>query len=136
MEEQDSKSTTPNKGISTTPESYVDPLASGSEPSKTPSPSSPIPPPLPTTAAQSSHVNEGENPRKRKVPERKPPKTSKVWDHFVKISLEETNGEIRAYCKYCNNTYICDPYKHGTNSLKRHLWKCPKNPNKPYNCKI
>ena len=133
MEEQDSKSTTPNKGISTTPQPVVDPLASVSGPSTTPpSPSSPIPPPplqLPIAVAQPLHINEGVNIRKRKVP-------YQVWDHFVKIPLEETNGEIIASCKYCNNTYICDPYKHGTNSLKRHLWKCPKNPNKPYNCKI
>ncbi|XP_054800155.1 zinc finger BED domain-containing protein RICESLEEPER 1-like [Prosopis cineraria] len=67
--------------------------------------------------------------RKRKEPAKKS-KQSQVWEHFVKLPLEETNGEVRASCKYCHATYACDPNKHGTTSLKRHFPKCPKNPHK------
>ncbi|KAF7807266.1 zinc finger BED domain-containing protein RICESLEEPER 2-like [Senna tora] len=57
---------------------------------------------------------------------RKPPVSkSSVWDHFVKLPLEETNGEPRAKCKYCkDHTYACDTSKHDTTSLKKHLLKC------------
>ena len=58
--------------------------------------------------------------KKRKQPEKK---QSEVWDHYVKLPLDDTDGELRAACKYCNNDYACDPVKCGTTSLKRHLKK-------------
>ncbi|XP_054780792.1 zinc finger BED domain-containing protein DAYSLEEPER-like [Prosopis cineraria] len=81
------------------------------------------PPPL--TTVTESEATEGS--RKRKNSSRK---VSKVWEHFTKLPLEETNGEVRAACKYCNLDYACNPGKHGLTSLKRHIPKCPKNPHK------
>ncbi|KAF7844465.1 zinc finger BED domain-containing protein RICESLEEPER 2-like [Senna tora] len=71
------------------------------------------------TTAASSPANVSGSKRKPPVPK------SSVWDHFVKLPLEETNGEPRAKCKYCkDHTYACDTSKHGTTSLKKHLLKC------------
>ncbi|XP_054808631.1 zinc finger BED domain-containing protein RICESLEEPER 2-like [Prosopis cineraria] len=100
-----------------------------SEPSLTPTPP-PQPPttmkcPPPLTTVTESKATEGS--RKRKNSTRK---VSKVWEHFTKLPLEETTGEVRAACKYCNLDYACDPGKHGLTSLKRHVPKCSKNPHK------
>ncbi|KAF7831479.1 zinc finger BED domain-containing protein RICESLEEPER 2-like [Senna tora] len=71
------------------------------------------------TTAASTPANVSGSKRKPPVPK------SSVWDHFVKLPLEETNGEPRAKCKYCkDHTYACDTSKHGTTSLKKHLLKC------------
>ncbi|KAF7841239.1 zinc finger BED domain-containing protein RICESLEEPER 2-like [Senna tora] len=71
------------------------------------------------TTAASAPANVSGSKRKPPVPK------SSVWDHFVKLPLEETNGEPRAKCKYCkDHTYACDTSKHGTTSLKKHLLKC------------
>ncbi|XP_054791204.1 zinc finger BED domain-containing protein RICESLEEPER 2-like [Prosopis cineraria] len=100
-----------------------------SEPSLTPTPPPQPPPtmecPPPLTTITESEATEGS--RKRKSSTRK---VSKVWEHFTKLPLEETNGEVRAACKYCNLDYACDPGKHGLTSLKRHVPKCSKNPHK------
>ena len=45
-------------------------------------------------------------------------KKPKVWEQFQKL----------AACKYCQNVYVYDPYKHGNTSLIRHMRKC-KGPN-------
>ncbi|KAF7808141.1 zinc finger BED domain-containing protein RICESLEEPER 2-like [Senna tora] len=71
------------------------------------------------TTAASAPANVSGSKRKPPVPK------SSVWDHFVKLPLEETNGEPRAKSKYCkDHTYACDTSKHGTTSLKKHLIKC------------
>ncbi|XP_028768435.1 zinc finger BED domain-containing protein RICESLEEPER 2-like [Neltuma alba] len=105
-----------------------------SAPSSTPSGPSSHPHQPPTTIecpppAQTATIGNvsTEGSKKRKQPEKK---QSQVWDHFTKLPLEETNGEVRAACKYCNIDYACDPTKHGTTSLKRHLRKCQRNPHK------
>ncbi|XP_054784012.1 zinc finger BED domain-containing protein RICESLEEPER 1-like [Prosopis cineraria] len=94
----------------------------------------PTPPPQPPTTMEcppplttviESEATEGS--RKRKNSARK---VSKVWEHFTKLPLEETNGEVRATCKYCNLDYAFDPGKHGLTSLKRHVPKYSKNPHK------
>lgn len=51
-------------------------------------------------------------------------KKSKVWGQFVKLPLEETNGGIKAGCKYCPKVYSCDPNKHGNSFLIRHMKMC------------
>ncbi|XP_054813399.1 zinc finger BED domain-containing protein RICESLEEPER 2-like [Prosopis cineraria] len=73
----------------------------------------PTPPPQPLTTMEcppslttviENEATEGS--RKRKNSARK---VSKVWQYFTKLPLEETNGEVRATCKYYNLDYACDP---------------------------
>ncbi|KAI4328709.1 hypothetical protein L6164_021043 [Bauhinia variegata] len=52
-------------------------------------------------------------------------KTSKpksiVWDHFTKLSLEQTNGEEKAKCHHCKSEFLCNSSSHGTNGMLKHL---------------
>ncbi|XP_054816900.1 zinc finger BED domain-containing protein RICESLEEPER 2-like [Prosopis cineraria] len=66
--------------------------------------------------------NEGESGRKRRK--------SVVWAHFKRLLLDKTNGEPCAKCKYCPTIIGCDSTRHGTNGMRKHVKKCPKNPNK------
>ncbi|XP_028800441.1 zinc finger BED domain-containing protein RICESLEEPER 1-like [Neltuma alba] len=63
-----------------------------------PPPDEPVPPPPPTAIDPISNITQdkgGDNvSRKRKEPEKKSTK-SQVWEHFVKLPLEETNGEVK-----------------------------------------
>ncbi|XP_028804831.1 zinc finger BED domain-containing protein RICESLEEPER 2-like [Neltuma alba] len=64
-----------------------------------PPPDEPFPPPPPTAidlVSNSTQDKSGDNvSRKRKELEKKSTK-SQVWEHFVKLPLEETNGEVKA----------------------------------------
>ncbi|XP_054817609.1 zinc finger BED domain-containing protein RICESLEEPER 2-like [Prosopis cineraria] len=66
--------------------------------------------------------NEGDSGRKRRK--------SAVWVHFERLPLDKTNGEPRAKCKYCPTTIGCDSTRHGTNGMRKHVKRCPRNPNK------
>ncbi|XP_019196335.1 PREDICTED: zinc finger BED domain-containing protein RICESLEEPER 2-like [Ipomoea nil] len=62
-------------------------------------------------------------PKKRKVVESRSP----VWDHFEKI-VDENNVTVEGKCIYCAKIYKCETKKHGTSSLRTHMFNCLKNP--------
>ncbi|XP_054803961.1 zinc finger BED domain-containing protein RICESLEEPER 2-like [Prosopis cineraria] len=70
----------------------------------------------------SESKNEGDSGRKRHK--------SAAWVHFERLPLDKTNGEPRAKCKYCPTTIGCDSTRHGTNGMRKHVKRCPRNPNK------
>ena len=49
-----------------------------------------------------------------------------IWNHFKKIRNDK--GEIRAKCNYHPAEYAANPIVNGTTNLKRHVPKCPGNP--------
>lgn len=67
--------------------------------------------------AVDKNVVEGEGRRGRK---------SIVWNHFTKLPLSETRGIHKTKCNHCRAIYCCDPIKHGTNTLNKHLHRCHK----------
>ncbi|XP_054795833.1 zinc finger BED domain-containing protein RICESLEEPER 2-like [Prosopis cineraria] len=74
------------------------------------------------TEEENESKNEGESRRKRHK--------SAVWAHFERLPLDKTNGEPRAKCKYCPMTIGCDSTRHGTNGMRKHVKRYPRNPNK------
>ena len=85
--------------------------------------SAPAAPPAPAPSSEPSLTTEGECVKRKNQ--------SEVWDHFVK--LKNPNGtkvaKPRAKCKYCPQTYACDPKTNGTTSMRTHMLyqrkKCP-----------
>ncbi|KAI4357416.1 hypothetical protein L6164_001364 [Bauhinia variegata] len=50
-----------------------------------------------------------------------PKPRSIVWDHFTKLSLEQTKGEEKAKCHHCKSEFLCNSSSHGTNGMLKHL---------------
>ncbi|KAI4335155.1 hypothetical protein L6164_013827 [Bauhinia variegata] len=55
-----------------------------------------------------------------------PKARSIVWDHFTKLSIEQTNGEEKAKCHHCKSEFLCNSTSHGTNGMLKHLKRCHK----------
>ncbi|CAI8589732.1 unnamed protein product [Vicia faba] len=69
-----------------------------------------------TTVVQDKR--EGE---KNEIDEGRKKRKSIVWSYFTKLSLSETRGEHKAKCNHCRTIYSCDPIRHDTNSMNKHL---------------
>ncbi|XP_028755608.1 zinc finger BED domain-containing protein RICESLEEPER 2-like [Neltuma alba] len=74
------------------------------------------------TGLTSIEGEEGDEPRAKR-------QKSAVWDHFDKLPLSQTNGQLRAKCKYCPTTIACHS-SYGTSGLKKHIESCVLNPNR------
>ncbi|XP_019173804.1 PREDICTED: zinc finger BED domain-containing protein RICESLEEPER 3-like [Ipomoea nil] len=75
-----------------------------------------------TNAPQQPEVNPVVPAKKRKNVESR----SKVWEHFEKI-FDSENKVIKLKCLYCAKVYQCESKKHGTTSLRNHMFACLKN---------
>ena len=80
------------------------------------------------------NINEGEGPDLFSTPEidstenvqSNKRKKSKVWDHFEKIQIKNSNGVItseKSICNYCKKDFAGGS-KNGTSHLTRHLSSC------------
>ncbi|KAI3993153.1 hypothetical protein MKX01_009896, partial [Papaver californicum] len=59
----------------------------------------------------------GEGTKKSKI-------ISIVWNEFTRLNPEE------AKCNHCNRKLAANSERNGTSGLRKHLKRCPKNPNK------
>ncbi|KAI4324055.1 hypothetical protein L6164_023621 [Bauhinia variegata] len=50
-----------------------------------------------------------------------PKAKSIVWDHFIKLLVEQSNGEEKAKCHHCKREFLCNSTRHGTNGMLKHL---------------
>lgn len=85
--------------------------------------SAPAAPPAPAPSSEPSLSTEGECVKRKNQ--------SEVWDHFVKLKNPDGTkvAKPRAKCKYCPQTYACDPKTNGTTSMRTHmLYQCKKCP--------
>ncbi|KAI4327816.1 hypothetical protein L6164_020233 [Bauhinia variegata] len=66
-----------------------------------------------TTAAtaQTTAGSKTSNPKAKSI----------VWDHFIKLPLEQSNGEEKAKCHHCKREFLCNSMRHGTNGMLKHL---------------
>ncbi|KAI4297639.1 hypothetical protein L6164_037521 [Bauhinia variegata] len=66
-----------------------------------------------TTAAtaQTTAGSKTSNPKAKSI----------VWDHFIKLPLEQSNGEEKAKCHHCKREFLCNSIRHGTNGMLKHL---------------
>ncbi|KAI4353932.1 hypothetical protein L6164_002852 [Bauhinia variegata] len=64
-----------------------------------------------STTAATAQTTTGSNPKAKSI----------VWDHFIKLPLEQSNGEEKAKCHHCKRDFLCNSTRHGTNGMLKHL---------------
>uniref|UniRef100_A0A803PIE6 BED-type domain-containing protein n=1 Tax=Cannabis sativa TaxID=3483 RepID=A0A803PIE6_CANSA len=60
---------------------------------------------------------------------KKSKKISDVWDHFKPVKEGDPNNP-RCACNYCGASYVYNPTRNGTSTIRAHLSRCKKFPGK------
>ncbi|KAL0699027.1 hypothetical protein Bca4012_055149 [Brassica carinata] len=72
---------------------------------------------------QAAETTQATQPRKRRL-------TSKVWNDFTPVGIDESDGKEKGQCNHCGKKLVINTRTHGTHHLSRHLETCPKKPKK------